>query len=77
MSFRPEGEILLGSLVITRDDGRQPVTLASFAFFARDTRLSGNLFVRSLRLLRPTIRTPYFVTYVPFVANSSICSART
>jgi hypothetical protein len=35
LSFRPEGEIFLGFLVITPNDGRRPVALASFASLKR------------------------------------------
>ena len=45
LSFRPKGEIFLRSLAFARDDWLRPVTLASFAFFARDINSSDLLFI--------------------------------
>jgi hypothetical protein len=40
LSFRPKGEIFLRCLAFARDDWSRLVTLASLAFFARDTIFS-------------------------------------
>src|SRR3990167_7742160 len=50
LSFRPKGEIFLRSLAFARDDGPRPVTLASFAFFARETSFSCLLVVGKIQI---------------------------